>query len=52
AKTRKKVLVAGGGPAGMEAAKTAAERGHDVVLCEAARELGGMLIPASKAPHK
>ena len=52
AKTKKKVLVAGGGAAGMEAAKTAAERGHDVVLCEAARELGGMLIPASKAPHK
>jgi 2,4-dienoyl-CoA reductase-like NADH-dependent reductase (Old Yellow Enzyme family)/thioredoxin reductase len=52
AKKKKKVLVAGGGPAGMEAAKTAAERGHDVILCEASESLGGMLIPASKAPHK
>jgi NADPH-dependent 2,4-dienoyl-CoA reductase/sulfur reductase-like enzyme len=52
AKKKKKVLVAGGGPGGMEAAKTAAERGHDVVLCEASESLGGMLIPASKAPHK
>jgi 2,4-dienoyl-CoA reductase-like NADH-dependent reductase (Old Yellow Enzyme family)/thioredoxin reductase len=52
AKKKKKVLVVGGGPGGMEAAKTAAERGHDVVLCEASESLGGMLIPASKVPHK
>jgi 2,4-dienoyl-CoA reductase-like NADH-dependent reductase (Old Yellow Enzyme family)/thioredoxin reductase len=52
AKKKKKVLVVGGGPAGMEAAKTAAERGHEVTLCEESESLGGMLIPASKSPHK
>lgn len=49
---KKKVLVVGGGPAGMEAAKTAALRGHDVVLCDESSSPGGMLIPASKPPHK
>ena len=39
----KKILVAGGGPAGMEAALTAAERGHEVVLCEERPVLGGAL---------
>lgn len=36
-----KVLVAGGGPAGLEAARVAAQRGHHVVLCEARPDLGG-----------
>ncbi|SHH86384.1 2,4-dienoyl-CoA reductase [Sporobacter termitidis DSM 10068] len=40
---RKKVLVAGGGPAGMQAAITAARRGHEVMLCEKERALGGLL---------
>ncbi len=40
---RKKVLVAGGGPAGMQAAITAAERGHEVVICEKSGRLGGAL---------
>jgi len=40
---RKKVLVAGGGPAGMQAAITAAERGHDVVVCEKSDRLGGAM---------
>lgn len=44
---KKKVLVAGGGPAGMEAAITAAKRGHDVTLAEKAEKLGGNLYPAS-----
>lgn len=39
----KKVLVAGGGPAGMEAALTAARRGHQVVLCEKGDHLGANL---------
>jgi len=39
----KKVLVMGGGPAGMEAATILAERGHDVVLCEKSDRLGGKL---------
>ncbi|MCC8356490.1 MAG: FAD-dependent oxidoreductase [Oscillospiraceae bacterium] len=40
---RKKVLVVGGGPAGLKAAATAAERGHDVTLCERSDKLGGFL---------
>ena len=40
---RKKVLVVGGGPAGLEAAATAAKRGHDVTLCERSGKLGGFL---------
>jgi 2,4-dienoyl-CoA reductase (NADPH2) len=40
----KKVLVIGGGPAGMKAACTAAERGHQVTLAERANELGGQLL--------
>jgi 2,4-dienoyl-CoA reductase-like NADH-dependent reductase (Old Yellow Enzyme family)/ribulose 1,5-bisphosphate synthetase/thiazole synthase len=47
----KKVLVAGGGPAGLEAARVAALKGHAVVLCEAAPVLGGMLNAARRAPH-
>ena len=42
----KKVAVVGGGPAGMEAARVAALRGHEVTLFEK-RKLGGMLIEAS-----
>jgi NADPH-dependent 2,4-dienoyl-CoA reductase/sulfur reductase-like enzyme len=39
----KKVLIAGGGPSGMQCAITAAERGHEVTLCEKTAELGGAL---------
>ncbi|WP_221177008.1 FAD-dependent oxidoreductase [Nocardioides pocheonensis] len=44
---RKRVVVVGGGPAGMEAARVAAGRGHDVVLLERAHQLGGALLWAS-----
>ncbi|HEY87862.1 MAG TPA: FAD-dependent oxidoreductase [Dehalococcoidia bacterium] len=47
----KKVAVIGGGPAGMEAARVAALRGHEVTLFER-KELGGMLIPASVPEFK
>lgn len=43
AATRKRILVIGGGPAGMEAAAVAAQRGHHVVLLESADHLGGKL---------
>ena len=43
---KKKVLVVGGGPAGLEAARVAAERGHDVSLYEKDKRLGG-LVPLS-----
>lgn len=38
----KKILIAGGGPAGMQAALEAAKRGHEVVLCEASDKLGAL----------
>jgi len=43
---KKKVMVIGGGPAGMQAAITAADRGHEVVLCEKGKRLGGTLLYA------
>lgn len=52
ATSKKKVLVAGGGPAGMEAAITAARRGHDVTLVEKSECLGGNLHPAGAAYFK
>ena len=47
AETKKKVLVIGGGPAGMEAAFVARKRGHDVVLCEKEDTLGGQVKRAA-----
>ncbi len=49
---RKKVLIAGGGVAGMQAALTCAERGHDVVLCEKSGRLGGALRCEERVPFK
>lgn len=48
----RKVMVVGGGPAGMEAARVAALRGHKVVLAEAERDLGGAVKLAAKAPSR
>ena len=48
----KKVLVAGGGLSGMQAALTAAKRGHKVVLCEKTDELGGALKCEKYIPFK
>jgi 2,4-dienoyl-CoA reductase-like NADH-dependent reductase (Old Yellow Enzyme family)/thioredoxin reductase len=48
----KRVLVIGGGPAGMEAAWAAAVRGYQVVLCERGEELGGQMLLSSRPPGK
>ncbi|MFT3972119.1 MAG: FAD-dependent oxidoreductase [Amaricoccus sp.] len=47
----RKVVVVGGGPAGMEAARVAALAGHKVTLFEAAPDLGGQINLASHLPH-
>jgi 2,4-dienoyl-CoA reductase-like NADH-dependent reductase (Old Yellow Enzyme family)/thioredoxin reductase len=52
APAKKKVFVAGGGPAGMEAAIVAAQRGHDVTLFEKDKRLGGQYYLASVPPWK
>ena len=49
---KKKVLIAGGGIAGMQAALTCAERGHDVILCEKSDKLGGVLRCEENVPFK
>ena len=48
----KAVLVVGGGPAGLEAARVAAERGHRVTLAEAGPELGGSFRLAGLQPRR
>jgi 2,4-dienoyl-CoA reductase-like NADH-dependent reductase (Old Yellow Enzyme family)/thioredoxin reductase len=48
----KSVLVVGGGPAGLEAARVAAERGHTVTLAEASPELGGQFRLAGLQPRR
>lgn len=48
----KRVLVIGGGPAGLEAARVAAERGHKVALAEASSRLGGNFLLAGLQPRR
>ncbi len=49
---RRRVAIVGGGPAGMEAARVAASRGHQVTLFEKERSLGGQLKLAVVSPYK
>ncbi|MDR0916531.1 MAG: NAD(P)/FAD-dependent oxidoreductase [Oscillospiraceae bacterium] len=51
-KSTKRVLIAGGGVAGMQAALTARERGHEVILCEKSGQLGGALRCEKDVPFK
>src|SRR5512143_2878488 len=48
AKVKKKVMIIGGGPGGMWAAKMAGQRGHDVTLYDRNQELGGQVLIAMK----
>lgn len=48
----RKVVVVGGGPGGMEAARVCAERGHNVTLFEKNATLGGQISLAAKAPQR
>jgi pyruvate/2-oxoglutarate dehydrogenase complex dihydrolipoamide dehydrogenase (E3) component len=50
--SQKKVMIIGGGPAGMQAAITARDRGHEVVLYEKEHQLGGMLPVIGALPLK
>ena len=52
ARYKKKVVVVGGGPAGMQAALTAADQGHAVVLAEKSSQLGGCLLCEENVPFK
>jgi 2,4-dienoyl-CoA reductase-like NADH-dependent reductase (Old Yellow Enzyme family)/thioredoxin reductase len=49
---KKKIVVVGGGPAGMEAARVCALKGHDVTLYEKSDELGGQALLAEKLPGR
>jgi len=50
--TPKTIVVVGGGPAGLECARTAAGRGHKITLYEASAQLGGAMRLAAQSPYR
>ena len=52
ADTRRRVVIVGAGPAGLEAARVAAERGHEVTLHEAANDPGGQVRLTAQTPRR
>lgn len=52
AETKRKIVVVGAGPVGFEAARVRAERGHDVVVFEAASQAGGQIWVAENVPRR
>ncbi len=50
--SRKKVVVVGAGPGGLEAARVAGERGHDVLVLEAAAKAGGQILLTAQSPRR
>lgn len=49
---RRKVVIAGAGPGGVEAARVAAERGHEVIVFEAAAKAGGQILLTAQNPRR
>jgi N-methyl-L-proline demethylase len=49
---KKKIVVVGAGPGGLEAARVGAERGHDVTVFEAAPKVGGQLLLTAQSPRR
>ncbi|MBL4811505.1 MAG: NADH:flavin oxidoreductase [Rhodobacteraceae bacterium] len=52
AKTKRKIVIVGAGPGGLEAARVAAERGHDVIVFEAQSEPGGQIRLTAQSPRR
>ena len=52
AETQKKIVIVGAGPAGLEAARVSAERGHDVTVVEAANEVGGQIRLTARSKRR
>ncbi|MGX5849226.1 oxidoreductase [Mesorhizobium sp. PL10] len=52
AQEKKKIVIVGAGPGGLEAARVAAERGHEVVVFEAAGKAGGQILLTAQSPRR